>query len=161
MNLPTKSLTGSSRMDLDVLENTLSFYIRVLDMAVSRDLDRHMAKLEVARGKGKISALLLVDSHPGIRPSVIAQLTLSDRSATARVLEHLDRHDLIQRKTAQDDSRAQELYVTDKGAATASEVRRIVTQQSESFFRFIPQEEQVVVIDILRRAYDRLTEEFG
>lgn len=161
MTLPAKAPIKADRLDLDVLENTFSFYIRILDMAVSRDLDRHMAKLEVARGKGKISALLLIDSHPGIRPSIISQLTLSDRSATARVLEHLDRHGLIRRKTAHDDSRAQELYVTDKGATTACEVRRIVTQQSESFFRFIPQEEQVVVIDILRRAYDRLTEEFA
>ena len=38
---------------LDVLEDTLSFYIRVLDSQVSRNLDTRLDGLEVVRGKGK------------------------------------------------------------------------------------------------------------
>ena len=72
---------------LDVLEDTLSFYIRTLNIAVSRDLDDKLEGLDVAKGTGKITTLLLVDSHPGIRPSIIAELILRDRSATGRLME--------------------------------------------------------------------------
>jgi DNA-binding MarR family transcriptional regulator len=144
-------------VDLDVLENVLSFYIRVIDTSVSRDLDARLANLEVA--KGKITALLLIDSHPGIRPSVVAELAFRDRSAMGRILDTLEAQGLIFRKTSVEDSRAQELYITPKGAALAVKVRTIAVQQSEDFFdRIIPREEQAVLIDILKRAYGRLRE---
>ncbi len=150
--------TNIDHVDIDVLENTLSFYIRVIDSSVSRDLDDRMSTLEVARGKGKITALLLIDSHPGIRPSVIAQLAMKDRSAMGRILDHFEKQGLIERRTSPADSRAQELYTTPKGAALAQNVRGIVTQQSEDFFKIIPEDEQKILMEILKRAYARLRE---
>lgn len=151
--------TAIEHVDLDVLENVLSFYIRVLDTSVSRDLDDRLKDLEVARGKGKITALLLIDSHPGIRPSVVADLAMRDRSAMGRILETLEQQGLICRKASAEDSRAQELYITPKGAALAVKVREIAVQQSEDFFdSIIPRDEQEVLIGILKRAYRRLRE---
>ncbi|MFK3666030.1 MarR family winged helix-turn-helix transcriptional regulator [Ochrobactrum teleogrylli] len=150
--------TEIDHVDIDVLENTLSFYIRVLDSSVSRDLDERLEKLEVAKGKGKITALFLIDSHPGIRPSVVAELAMKDRSAMGRILDHFEKQGLIERRTSQEDSRAQELYATEKGAALAQKVRTIVTQQSEDFFKIIPENEQKILMDILKRAYIRLRE---
>lgn len=155
----THTPTHVDHVDLDVLENILSFYIRAIDISVSRDLDRRLGDLEVARGKGKITALLLIDSHPGIRPSVVADLAMRDRSAMSRILDTLERQGLIQRKVSAGDTRAQELYITPKGAALAVTVRGIVVRQSEEFFeRVIPHDEQKVLIDILKRAYRRLSE---
>lgn len=152
--------TNIDHVDIDVLENTLSFYIRIMDSSVSRDLDTRLEKLEVAKGKGKITALLLIDSHPGIRPSVIAELAMKDRSAMGRILDHFEKQGLVERRTSQEDSRAQELYATEKGSALAQKVRAIVTQQSEDFFKIIPQDEQVILMDILKRAYVRLREDW-
>ena len=143
-------------IDLDVLEDTLSFYIRTVNLAVSRDLDERLEGCDVARGTGKITTLLLVDSHPGIRPSVIAQLILKDRSAMGRLVDQMEDHELLTRETSADDSRAQELYITEKGAALAVEVRELVTRQSRDFFDFIPEDEQRLLMDILRRAYRRI-----
>jgi len=144
---------------LDVLENLLSFYVRVLDTSVSRDLDARLHDLEVARGKGKITALFLIDSNPGIRPSVLAELVLKDRSAMGRILDHFEAHGLITRRISAGDSRAQELFITPKGAALAVKVRALVVEQSTTFFnRIIPEEDQDVLIGILKRAYHRLRE---
>lgn len=143
-------------IDLDVLEDTLSFYIRTVNLAVSRDLDERLEGCDVARGTGKITTLLLVDSHPGIRPSVIAQLILKDRSAMGRLVDQMEDHELLTRETSVDDSRAQELYITEKGAALAVQVRELVTRQSKDFFDFIPEDEQRLLMDILRRAYRRI-----
>lgn len=107
----------------------------------------------MAKGTGKITTLLLVDDYPGIRPSVIAHLTMRDRSAMGRIIDQMVSHDLIRREVSQEDSRAQELYITEAGAALATKIREIVPQQSRDFFSFIPEDEQKQVIDILRRAY--------
>ncbi|MTH65670.1 MarR family transcriptional regulator [Paracoccus sp. DK608] len=142
---------------LDVLEDTLSFYIRVLDSQVSRNLDTRLDGLEVARGKGKITALFLIDGNPGIRSSVLADVVLKDRSAMGRILDHFESHGLITRRVSDQDNRAQGCFITDKGAALAAKVRAIVVEQSATFFDpIIPQEEQVQLLGILKRAYHRL-----
>ncbi|UXN57099.1 MarR family winged helix-turn-helix transcriptional regulator [Phyllobacterium zundukense] len=148
--------TTIEHVDLDVLEDTLSFYIRTMNIAVSRDLDARLDGYEVARGTGKITTLLLVDSHPGIRPSVIAQIIMKDRSAMGRLIEQMIEHDLLRRQTSASERRAQELYVTQKGAELAAKIRPIVTKQSKDFFSFIAEEEQAQVMDILRRAYRKM-----
>lgn len=140
-------------INLDVLEGTLSFYIRSINIAVSRDLDERLDGLAIAKGTGKISTLLLVDSHPGIRPSFLAHLTLKDRSAMARIVDQMVVQGLVRRKTSLDDSRVQELYITPKGAELAVEVRALVTKQSEDFFSAIPRAEQEQLLGMLRRAY--------
>jgi DNA-binding MarR family transcriptional regulator len=145
-----------SDIDLDVLEDTLSFYIRTVNLAVSRDLDERLEGCDVAKGTGKITTLLMVDSHPGIRPSVIAQLILKDRSAMGRLVDQMEGHGLLTRETSADDNRAQELYITEKGAKLAVQVRAIVTQQSRDFFDFIPEDDKRLLMDILRRAYRRI-----
>jgi DNA-binding MarR family transcriptional regulator len=151
-----KRPTSVSDVDLDVLEDTLSFYIRTVNMAVSRDLDERLEGLDVARGTGKITTLLLVDSHPGIRPSVIAQLIMKDRAAMGRLVEQMTEHGLLTRQASAEDGRAQELYITRKGAELAARVRVLVTKQSKDFFHFIPEDEQRVLMNILRRAYRRI-----
>lgn len=153
-----KPATSVEHVDLDVLENLLSFYIRAVNIAVSQDLDRRLEGLEVARGTGKVTLLLMVDSHPGIRPSVIAQLTMKDRSAMGRLVEHMVDHGLITRETSVDDSRARELYITPAGAELARKVRNLVTDQSREFFGFMPEDEQKQLMEILKRAYRRILE---
>jgi DNA-binding MarR family transcriptional regulator len=151
--------TGRNQManvDLDVLENVLSYYIRTINMAVSRDLDDKLGGFEVARGTGKITTLLLVDSHPGIRSSVIAQLILRDRSAMVRVIDQMEEHGLLRRQADGDDNRAQGLFITEKGADLARRVRPIVVQQSRDFFPDITDEEHQMLISVLGRTYRRI-----
>jgi DNA-binding MarR family transcriptional regulator len=154
---PTKGPPASVKdIDIDVLEDTLSFYIRSINLAVSRDLDEKLEGLDVARGTGKITTLLLVDGNPGIRPSIIAKLIIKDRSATGRLIDQMEEHELLFRETSADDSRAQELYITEKGHELAERVRGIVTRQSREFFSDISDEEHKLLIDILRRTYRRV-----
>lgn len=142
-------------IDLGVLDRTLSFFIRSINLAVSRDLDQRLAGLDVARGTGKVTTLFLVERHPGIRPSVIAQSIVKDRSAMGRLLDDMEAHGLLRRETAADDGRAQELFLTEKGAALAAQVREIVLQSRE-FFADVPDEEYDQLITLLRRIYWRI-----
>ncbi|WP_274426888.1 MarR family winged helix-turn-helix transcriptional regulator [Chelativorans sp. YIM 93263] len=145
--------------DLDCLEDLLSFYVRSVNYALSADLDARLENLEVARGTGKITALLLIDSHPGIRPSAIAKATLRDRPSVSRIITHLLQHGLIAKQETPSERRAFALYITDAGHDLAQKVRKIVKTQSDDFFSRIPKEDQEELLRITRNLFTKLLED--
>ncbi len=152
-NIPPKSL---DEVDLGVFNDILSFFIRTLNRAVSRDLDEKLEGLDVAKGTGKISTLLLVNNYPGIRSSTIAQIIQRDRSAMGRLVDQMEAHDLLRREDSTDDGRAQELYITEKGAALTVTVEGIIQTQSRQFFSDLTDEEHATVVRLLRKVYRRM-----
>ena len=75
-----------------------------------------------------------------------------------RLVDQMEEHRLLRREIAPEDSRAQALYITNKGAELAAHVRKLVTVQSREFFSDMTDEEHGLVLDILRRAYRRILE---
>lgn len=144
---------ATGHVDLDVLEDLLSFYVRSVNYGLSRDLDRRLAGLEVARGTGKITTLLLLDSHPGIRPSEIASATIRDRSAITRIVRAFVAAGLVEQRPSPDEWRAQELYVTPRGHELAERVRRVAKAQSEEYFAALTEEDRAHLMRILRGLY--------
>jgi DNA-binding MarR family transcriptional regulator len=144
-------------VDLDVLENLLSFYVRAVNYGLSSDLDRRLAGLEVARGTGKIATLLLIDSHPGIRASTIAKASLRDAASISRIIGRMLTAGLVEQRVAPAERRAQELYITARGRKVARRVREIVRQQSDEFFAPLSEADRAELLRILRDLYRRMT----
>ena len=140
-------------VDLDVLEGLPSFYVRSANYLLSRDLDARLDGLEVARGTGKITTLLLIDSHPGIRPSTIAAATLRDRPALTRTIAPMIAAGLIEQRRSEAEGRAVELYITPRGHEVAQQVRAIVKAQSDDFFAPLSGEDRGHLLRILRQVY--------
>lgn len=149
---------GDQQVDLDVLGGTPGWYFRVIELQLSRDLARRVKHLEPIRGKGRITALLLIDRQPHIRASILSEVMLLDRSAVARILDGLESAGLIRRSVAPGDNRVFDLSVTPAGARIAETLRGIVTRQSDDFFACLSPQEHDILLDILRRTYARLRE---
>lgn len=158
-NRPSESLKSLGVEDLDCLEDLLSFYVRSVNYALSADLDARLENLEVARGTGKITALLLIDSHPGIRPSAIAKATLRDRPSISRIITHMLQNGLVEKVESPDERRASSLYITDAGHELAEKVRGIVKQQSSDFFADVPKDDQDELLRITRNIYKKIIED--
>ena len=124
-----------------------------MNYGLSRDLDKRLDGLEVARGTGKITSLLLIDAHPGIRPSAIAEVTLRDRPSITRIIEPLVAAGLVERRVSAREQRAQELHITPRGHAVAERVRRIAKAQSDDFFATVSQDDRAHLLRILRGIY--------
>lgn len=139
-------------IDLDILEHTISFYVRVLAIAVTRDWESRLDDLDLLRGTGKVTALMLIGRHPGIRPSVIAQVTMKDRSEIARVLDSFEKNGLITRRTNMLDSRAWALFLTDAGHRLVDDLRQRI-KSSRAFFSDVSDEEYTQAIAVLRKVY--------
>ncbi len=141
------------QVDMDILQDVLSFYVRSLNLSLSRDLDSLMGDLPVARGTGKISTLLLVAANPGIRPSTIAEIIHKDRSAIVRLLDTLKASGLLIQRVSPRERRSHELYLTKKGQALAERVRRIALEQDKRFFSVLSAKERAQLRSILTRLY--------
>jgi DNA-binding MarR family transcriptional regulator len=150
---PVPRTADYSGVDLDILGGLLSFYIRSVNLALSRDYEPKMGRISLARGTGKVATLLLVDANPGIRPSVVAHFILKDRSAMVRLLDQLTRAGLIERKVSAAERRAHELYLTPEGRALARKVRAIAVEQSDGFFSVLDEDERASLLAILRKLY--------
>lgn len=140
-------------IDLDMLENLLSFYMRAVNYGLSRDLDARLEGLDVARGTGKITALLLIDSHPGVRASTIAMAAMHDRPSISRIVARLVKSGLVEQRVAPTERRASELFITPRGHAVAEEVRAVARAQSEAFFSTTPADDRRELLRILRTLY--------
>ena len=151
--LPVADESAPQAVDLDVLENLLSFYLRSANYLLSRDLDSRLQGLEVARGTGKITTLLLIDGHPGIRPSTIAAATLRDRPSLSRILAPMIAAGLIEQRRSRSEGRAVELFITPRGHTVAERVRCIVKAQSKAFFAPLGAADQADLLRILRQLY--------
>ncbi|MDO5703548.1 MAG: MarR family winged helix-turn-helix transcriptional regulator [Paracoccus sp. (in: a-proteobacteria)] len=145
-------------VDLGILGGMLSWYFRVIELHLSRDLNEHLENFDIVRGKGKIPVLLLIAQHPGIRASVIADVTMLNRSVIARILDGFQQAGLVRREMSFVDNRALDLTLTDAGIAMAARIREIITRQSAAFFSFLPPQDHDRLLDILRRTYVHLHE---
>lgn len=139
--------------DLGCLKDLLSFHVRSASYALSADLDARLENFQVARGTGKITALLLIDSHPGIRASTIATTTLRDRPSVSRIIAHLSDHGLVFKRETPGERRAFGLFITSEGHALAQQVRGIITQQSDDFFADLSEMDRQDLLRITRKVY--------
>jgi DNA-binding MarR family transcriptional regulator len=141
------------KIDFDVFDELLSFFVRSVNLIVSRDLDEKMGGLPLAGGTGKISTILLVGANPGIRPSVLAHFIRKDRSAMAKLIERMERAGLLEQKISTSERRARELYLTDKGRALVPKVRGRIVRQDKEFFSVVSHEERRQLLVLLRKVY--------
>jgi len=141
--------------DLGGLEQLLSFYIRSINIIVSRDLDTKLSGLDVAKGTGKISTLLIVSRHPGIRPSALAALIMRDRSSMGRLVDKMARQDLLIRQHDPQDQRSQALFLTAKGQQLARKVIQLAQEQDHDFFSMVTEEDKSVIINAFNKVLEQ------
>lgn len=140
-------------IDFDIFGDLLSFYVRTVNILVSRDLDARMEPLGLAGGTGKIATILLVAANPGIRPSVLAHFVRRDRSAMGKLLDAMERAGLLEHRVSPAERRARELYLLPKGEALVEQVRGVALGQDRDFFSMLDGDEQARLRALLRKVY--------
>jgi DNA-binding MarR family transcriptional regulator len=78
--------------------------------------------LEHLRGEGMTVArwqvLAILSEYDGARPGQLAAMAATEQSVTSRVIDQMERDDLVERRPAADDRRAVEVYLTPRGRAS-------------------------------------------
>lgn len=148
-------IVSPEAVDLDVLDDAFSYFVRSLNMAISRDWEARIADLDEMKGTGKVTALFLIGKYPGIHPSTIAEINMKDRAEVARLLNAMEKSGLIYRKPGRKDSRSWCLFITEKGERVLEELRKRI-RTSRHFLDDISDDEYQQTIDLMRKIYWRL-----
>ncbi|WP_119388067.1 MarR family winged helix-turn-helix transcriptional regulator [Taklimakanibacter lacteus] len=150
----TPKTIAYQHIDFDILDTLLSFYVRSVNLLVSQDLDSHTEALTLGGGTGKISTILMVDSNPGLRPSVLAHFIRKDRSAMTKLLWQMEHAGYLQQRISPAERRARELYLTRKGKDLARRLRLVIKKQDDDFFAILSKEEKATLTRVLRKVYE-------
>jgi DNA-binding MarR family transcriptional regulator len=150
----TPKTIAYQHIDFDVLDSLMSFYVRSVNLLVSQDLDAHTETLNLGGGTGKISTILMVDSNPGLRPSVLAHYIRKDRSAMTKLLWQMEHAGFLEQRISPAERRARELYLTKKGKDLAKRLRLVIKKQDDDFFAMLNKEERSTLIRVLRKVYE-------
>jgi DNA-binding MarR family transcriptional regulator len=111
--VPGKSAALAPPVDLGNLERYVGFHLRVAQDASFRAF----ARLTDQQGikPGRLAALTVIASNPGISQAALGQTIVRDKSSVTPLLQDLQRLGLIERRSAANDRRRVELYLTAAG----------------------------------------------
>jgi DNA-binding MarR family transcriptional regulator len=152
-SIESKDQTGDifAGAGLDMLEGTMSYYVRLLNLHLARFLEQHLEGTPLAGGTGKVTTLILAHSRPGITAAEIAPFACKDAPAMTRLIDRLVNEGLLYRKEDPSSRRRQLLFVTEKGRALVERVRQVTEVEREWIFGMISEREYDQAIGVLRK----------
>lgn len=99
--------------------------------------------------------ILRVCREPGTTQDAIAREICVNKSNVTRQLAALEQNGFVERRPCEADSRAMEVYPTEKALAVLPEVRAVLREWNESITADFTEEEKAQFLDLLARAADR------
>lgn len=99
--------------DIGEIRNIVGFHIRLAHGAVYRHFSETFADLDLTQKQ--VSVLWLVDDHPDISQTDLAQRMRMDRATTMAIVNRLEAKGYLKRGKSPSDGRKQTLNLTDPG----------------------------------------------
>ena len=99
--------------DIGEIRDIVGFHLRLAHGAAYRHFTETFAHLDLTQKQ--VSVLWLVDLHPDIAQTGLAQLMRMDRATTMAIINRLQARGLLVRGQSPDDGRKQTLNLTDAG----------------------------------------------
>jgi DNA-binding MarR family transcriptional regulator len=139
-------------LDLSHLEHAVGFALKRAQMAVSRDIHRAFADVDITAVQ--YSVLTVVAANPGIAQAELATVLDVERPRMVPVIDSLTTRGLAERRTDENDRRGRQIHLTRAGRKLLRELQA----------RFSVHEERVAAVlgehdvQVLLSALQRLTE---
>lgn len=105
------------------------------------------------------SVLFQIFSHEGMNQREIASKAYKDQPTTTRIIDMLEKKNLVIRKPSPSDRRAYELFLTDEGAALSQSILPLEEKLNEDLTRKIPEEEMKIFWKVLNDIQNNVQEQ--
>ena len=150
--MPTAALTEDKDADIGDIADIVGFHIRLAHVAVYRHFTETFTDLELTQKQ--VSALWLVDDHPGISQIDVGRRLRMDRATTMTIVNRLQERDFLRRERSTSDGRKQALHLTDEGRAALERAKACIGEH-EAWLkaRFSPGEVEKLV-EMLARIHE-------
>src|SRR5262249_42580738 len=120
--------------------------------AVYRHFTETFADLDLTQKQ--VSALWLVDDHPGIAQTGVAQRMRMDRATTMAIVNRLRAKGYLGRTKSRSDGRNHALNLTDRGRKTLSMAKRAIQQHEQWLKSRFSDKEVAKLIELLSRIHE-------
>ena len=104
---------GAGDEDIGEIRNIVGFHIRLAHGVTYRHFAETFADLDLTQKQ--VSVLWLIDDHPGIAQTDLAQRMRMDRATTMAIVNRLEARAYLLRGKSPSDGRKQTLNLTDSG----------------------------------------------
>jgi len=137
--------------DIGEIRNIVGFHIRLAHGAVYRHFTETFADLDLTQKQ--VSALWLIDDHPDIAQTGLAQRMRMDRATTMAIVNRLEAKGYLVRRKSRSDGRKQALNLTAGGRNALASAKRAI-QQHEHWLKSRFNEREVTrLIELLSRIH--------
>jgi len=148
--ITTPHVTGDE--DIGEIRNIVGFHIRLAHGAVYRNFTETFADLDLTQKQ--VSALWLIDDHPDIAQTGLAQRMRMDRATTMAIVNRLESKGYLLRKPSRSDGRKQALNLTDRGRRALAAAKRAIQQHEHWLKSRFNDKEVAKLIELLTRIHE-------
>ncbi|KUO50803.1 MAG: MarR family transcriptional regulator [Sphingomonadales bacterium BRH_c42] len=138
--------------DIGEIRNIVGFHIRLAHGAVYRHFSETFAALDLTQKQ--VSVLWLVDDHPNIAQTGLAQRMRMDRATTMAIINRLEGRGLLVRGRSPDDGRKQTLNLTDSGRAMLGTAKVAIAEHENWLKARFTDAEVAHLIELLTRIHE-------
>jgi len=137
--------------DIGEIRNIVGFHIRLAHGAVYRHFTETFADLDLTQKQ--VSALWLIDDHPDVAQTGLAQRMRMDRATTMAIVNRLESKGYLVRRRSRSDGRKQALNLTQSGRRALASAKRAIQQHEEWLKSRFNEKEVAKLIELLTRIH--------
>jgi len=150
LTITTPHVAGDE--DIGEIRNIVGFHIRLAHGAVYRHFTETFAHLELTQKQ--VSVLWLVDDHPDIAQTDLAQRMRMDRATTMAIVNRLESRGYLVRGKSKSDGRKQTLNLTDPGRKALVTAKSAIQQHEQWLKSRFTDREVDKLIEMLSRIHE-------
>jgi DNA-binding MarR family transcriptional regulator len=139
---------GLPRVELDVLDDHLGYLIRRIQVWVFQDFIRTLEPLDIR--PAQYSVLVVIGANAGLSQSDIADTLGIERARLVRLLDRLEKRDLVRRLPSPRDRRSHALQLTAEGQRMLKRAKALAATHEMRLSEKLGPEPRKAMIGFLR-----------
>ncbi len=138
--------------DIGAIKDILGFHIRLAHGACLRHFTETFTDLDLTQKQ--VSVLWLVDDHPGIAQTDLAQRLRMDRATTMAIINRLQAKHFLRRDRSDKDGRKQALFLEEPGKAMLARAKHAIGEHEAWVKSRFSDKEVRQLIELLSRIHE-------
>ena len=136
---------------LDGLDSVLGLHIGTTNTLFVSRLERQLEPLSVT--PKQVAILWLVNANPGVKQTALSRFFKIERPTVHQFVRQLMRNDYLVNEPSKLDRRAGGLWITERGAITLAEARRVIISHEDELTACLTAREKSELFRILMKVY--------
>ncbi|MBU6206847.1 MAG: MarR family transcriptional regulator [Alphaproteobacteria bacterium] len=151
-NIITPLPVADADHDVGAISDILGFHIRLAHGAVYRHFIETFAELDLTQKQ--VSVLWLIDDHPDIAQTDLAQRLRMDRATTMSIVNRLQARGLLVRGASLSDKRKQTLNLTANGLVILATAKKAIAAHEAWLQSRFSKREVKLLMELLARIHE-------